>query len=343
MSVVVTTYNILSSAFGNKKAYPKCTEKSLDASRRLVLLKKRLQEFIDGNHVICLQEVSRTWYAELFTFFTTRNYAFICSTYDNRRSDYMGSATAYPHQRYLLTDTKILCIGSTIQDVAKDEEGKHRLQSFTDGIPDNTIIYARSRPNTAIFLTLRTEDAAGKVHDFVVTNYHSPAAFWHDKVKPVITLHNVRYVIEAQRYAGDRSLICVGDFNNPPTSIGYKIITGGDGDIDASYPSDELWSFDDATPITWRNGIVPMREVNSDLEGVVTSQTIRTKLYPKESVEEVFAALWIDYIFYSEGISLKRANNIPSFGENSFGEPISLPTDEEPSDHLPVSASFKLL
>ena len=305
MSVIVTTYNVLSSAFSDKKTYPKCTATSLDPTMRLILLKRRLQEFIDGKHVICLQEVSQTWHAELFTFFSTREYAFICSSYGNRWSDYMGAAIAYPTEHYILTETKILWIGNTIQDVKRCEDGKKRTLPHGEKIPSNIVIYAQMRPNTAIFLALSTKDAAGNVHDFVVANYHSPAAFWHDTVKPVITLHNVRYIIEAQKFAAGKRLICAGDFNNPPVSAGYKIITGVEEGVrgDISYPEDRHWLYDDATPITWRNGIIPMHEVNSDLKTLVTSQTIRKNPQSEEPDKEVFTAMWIDYIFYSDGFS----------------------------------------
>ena len=48
--------------------------------------------------MICLQELSRNWYAELVPFFDSREYILVFASYHNEASGYMGVAMAWPRR-----------------------------------------------------------------------------------------------------------------------------------------------------------------------------------------------------------------------------------------------------
>jgi mRNA deadenylase 3'-5' endonuclease subunit Ccr4 len=331
MEVIVTSYNILCSKYGSKDVYPECSLDDLDPVQRLERLKLRFRKYVEGGHIICLQEVTQTWYGELFTFFSNLGYAFICSGYSNSYADYMGSAIAYPATRYTLLASKICWIGGTIDSVEPEADGKAKRLVMEKGIPNDAILYAIGRPNTAIFLAFE--------QGFAVSNYHVPAAFWNERVRPTITLHAVRYIIEAQKFARGLPLISVGDFNMTPDSTAFKIITRQTVDTTSEYyPRDELWGYVEKDGVlkrpTWSDSILTMQEAYFD-SYVPTCHAIRKDI---SSGKVDLSSMTIDYIFYTaDSIEALEVGKVFPITED-----ISLPTKDEPSDHLPVSLRCRI-
>ena len=95
---IIVTYNVLCQALANKNAFPLATDYQLDPKIRLQKLKTKLDGWIQQHAVICLQEVSRTWYLDLVSFFKGCNYTFIFMSYGIPAADYMGVGIAFPNK-----------------------------------------------------------------------------------------------------------------------------------------------------------------------------------------------------------------------------------------------------
>jgi len=97
-SIKVVTYNILSQAFCNSKAYPEPLYQKdwIDKRKKYKRIEARLDEFIKENCVICLQEVDTPTSCDLHLFFQKRGYTFIFHNYGNWYDGDMGVAIAVP-------------------------------------------------------------------------------------------------------------------------------------------------------------------------------------------------------------------------------------------------------
>lgn len=328
MSDSIVTYNVLcsSESYSSPSSFPACVADFLNPVHRLRVLKTQLLRYIQEGTIICLQEVTETWYSELFVFFTLHNYAFLHSGYSNHWADYMGCSIAYPMAKYAAQTVKILHIGASIPLPFY----KKKLE-YIDRIPNDTIVYARGRPNTALMVAFD--------NGLCIANYHTPAAYWHPSVQPTITLHNVRFIIEAQEFAAGRPLVAVGDFNNIPNSVAYNMIRGLPYNAkDTYYPRNDLWypkntPEDDISKIEWAEGLEPMEDAREGFY-IPTSHSIRTDFTDPEK-PPTLKSLTIDYVFHTPNIVITKLEPIPIFTDD-----ISLPTKINPSDHLPVCVHF---
>ena len=62
----VTTYNVLSSSLGSADYFIKCDPDACDPSKRLPLVKLKLEKEIEKKSIICLQELSIDWIGEYY-------------------------------------------------------------------------------------------------------------------------------------------------------------------------------------------------------------------------------------------------------------------------------------
>ncbi len=318
----IITYNVLSQALANPAYYISCDPKYLDSNYRLELLKNKLQhEMIQEiPTIICLQEISRTWHAELIPFFEQNNYKFVVSSFGSEFGDYCACAIAYPNCLHAIR-CKMIRIGSKIK---KENENIKRNNSIfirilayfaflvyltflliqkcykkKDKISNENPSYlANKKSNTMIYLELEDEitDVMKKEKDktkrFAVATYHMPCAF---KTPKVMELHAFRVLMEVTELSNGLPLVLAGDFNSTPTSSAYNILTNV-ADLKSAY--------DD------HNGnpkITNHSRTSSDLIGFSDC---------------------IDYIFVSSKIEVTYCKYPTSYLPNW------LPDKNEPSDHL---------
>ena len=111
-SVRVATYNVLSSHLGGADYFTSCKPEHLDASARLVTLKKKLDAEIESKAVICLQEISTPWACLLHVYFASKGYHMVTGLYGNKFNGY--AMVVYPSavvklSCYFLLPTVYVC------------------------------------------------------------------------------------------------------------------------------------------------------------------------------------------------------------------------------------------
>jgi hypothetical protein len=195
--ISIFQYNVLSS--GLSKGYynfPNRLNQTLD------LIESRL----DDNPIICLQEVSRSWYKHLFNFFSNRNYNIIYDSYGNYKNDYMGVSVAYSNDIYKLNNKEIVHIGSCV--------------NTNELINSYSYTFAKERPNTSIFTNFSTLYSK---KTFNLSTYHMPCAYWNPKV---MKLHTNTLIKETQVFSNknNSNMIIAGDFNFTPDTLCYKMM-----------------------------------------------------------------------------------------------------------------------
>lgn len=134
--IKITTYNVLSSKLGGPgyllsknsivcillnpiymfiscRYYTSCRPEWLDVGYRFRKLKEKLDVHTSLSSVICLQELSLDWTAELHPYFAEKNYYLITTQYGNKFNGYMGVGIAIPLVKYALEDVNITKISDT--------------------------------------------------------------------------------------------------------------------------------------------------------------------------------------------------------------------------------------
>jgi mRNA deadenylase 3'-5' endonuclease subunit Ccr4 len=310
--ISVYQYNVLSQTLANPSFMTGCKLEDLDPNLRLWKTLALLEEPINNEAIICLQEVSKTWYGNLHDFFSNHNYKIIHHSYGKMMSDSMGVAIAYPSNKYSTNNTSISQIGSTIQVPPPPILNTYtRFTNWYNGILRCIPIikyyaprykkrfcpyeYAKGKSNTSIMTTFCVKSTDQR---FCLATYHMPCAFW---APTVMELHTKKLIEEMDNYKGKYPVIISGDFNFQPDSSSYKIMT-------KRYKS----SYKELTG-----------------EDPITNQTQTVNNY------KLFKAP-LDYIFYNE-----RFHPI-DVKEVIIPDRVSLPDKNNPSDHAPLYATLEL-
>ena len=233
--------------------------------------------------------------------------------------------------------------------------------------PRDPLGYSRGRKNTCVSVLLRPVaggsgsggsgggggggDGDGGVDDqsgcFWFSTYHMPCAFW---APPIMTVHAALVAQHVQKLAaggggdggggGDDGgvrapttpLILAGDFNFYPKLPQYELYQRGSLEeghpaCPQSYPEGLAWRPTLAAPLAsayaLRNGEEPAF-TNFCISGHQTR------------FEET-----LDYIFVSEdSVGVTATTALPS--AEDYADVVSLPTEEEPSDHLLIGATLEI-
>lgn len=346
MSIKIIQYNILCQKLANPN-YHKCKPEDLEEKKRWENIVDRLMSYIDGNCIICLQEISQTWCGKMYDLFISQNYGFIYSSYGSQSNDYMGVAIAYPTKIYNTSNTQIINIGSKIKIPTKEpkifykklvtaswENLNYYLGKCWISYCKNTYDrlqkdkfdcwnYSRKRNNAAIVTTF-TDLVTKK--QFVVSTYHMPCTYWQPRVS---TIHVVHLFKTLHQYAGNIPIIVGTDANITPNSYQYKLATEGTIDIkNSQHPQ-----FDNDL-VAWVNDFKPMKSAYKILN------TIEPRFTNKSSTlhtNGIFSDT-LDYIFFTGNIEPTYTMDIPEYDDN-----VILPNDDEPSDHIPIGASFEFV
>ncbi len=380
MSIVnVVSYNVLSSSLCSPSHFVATSPAHCSSAYRLPLVMAKLTDLMDKNCIICLQEVSLAWASALTHFFAQQNYTFVVSNYGNWSNGYMGVGIAFPRARYTLAGVDITCVADTkpggwrapkpkTVDVAEES----RLAVFTGWLTrlgqffstvglaarkmaqlddrqekrESPWAYAASRQNRVVSLRLMPMFPE---HEFVVSTYHMPCAFW---APSVMTIHAGLLMQHVQGlFGGHLPYIVAGDFNIKPSSPLYSLFTKGalpakvDDPADpvvhglATLPDEPCFVGDVWNPVEWKRGTVTSAYAeHKGIEPPFTNHAM-TKGMTKPFTET------LDYIFYGAGETKQIAClDVVDLGETCKAimqtSTASLPTAAEGSDHLLIAAEL---
>jgi mRNA deadenylase 3'-5' endonuclease subunit Ccr4 len=307
----ILQYNVLCSHLSSPKHFLGYSPEDLDPDRRLERLKAKLSPLLDGHTVITLQEVSRTWYAQLIPFLETHCYTIIHSPNGYYFNDYMGCAILVPQSK-LITRCEIRRVGDVIFSTTSPTSAfymlclrllimicgwfwfaatlKTRLEKVQSAkLYRRFTEDARRRENTLIYLEFGDQYPA-------LATYHMPCAY---KIPEVMELHVKGLLAILRTLRGSKDLILSGDFNLEPNSPLYQLILE---DFQSAYhpelqPSSTCFSVTANNPKGWSG--------------------------------------WIDHIFVSSKIQVSSVIPVPNKLERL------LPNADEPSDHIMIGACIK--
>ena len=172
--------------------------------------------------------------------------------------------------------------------------------------------------------------------EFWVGNYHMPCVFW---CPPVMVIHSSLVAQKIQALAGGNTpYMLAGDFNIVPGSVPYALLTEG------TLEQDPALTF----PDEWRptSKLVPMQsayQVAHREEPVFTNYA-----FSGGAMTETFAET-LDYVFFGKGQQSKTELQV--VGADSMDEVCahvreteqSLPSLQEPSDHLELKVDFVIV
>lgn len=321
----LTTYNILSTEYAEPSFYHKCNPVHLETSYRWGKLMEKLINEIKYEAIICLQEVSLNWSSLLYPFFNENNYYVIFDPYGKMKSNFMGLMIAIP-TKYKLKQTKFICIGNELGKITTSLTTSISLTDYWN--------IAINRDNRLMFIKLEINKKI-----FCVANYHMPCV---QDTDVVIGAHAALIIQYCEQLSDGSPFIITGDFNIKPDNQIYKKMcyTYDDNDNNDNKKQQQI-SFSDIIGdqpnyfINW----IPI--ISKKLKSAYYEKYGTEPLYTHYSftkTTEPFCAT-LDYIFYSDIPNFKLDNVVEL--PKTIPESLSFPDKNEPSDHLPVSCTFK--
>jgi 2',5'-phosphodiesterase len=323
MALFVYNYNLLSTKLCDPSWHYNCKEESLTTTSRWKLLRLRLEAQVILNSICCFQELSEEWISLLTPFFFSHGYTFI---YD---SVFLGVGISFPTKVYNLQSMNIVCIGAMLKKECKvkySPPSQWMLIRFFTLIKscftkvstevEDPWFTAVKKQNRYVNLTLQQEESK---RSFNIFTYHMPCAF---RTPALMNIQSTTLLHTIQKASPDLPYILAGDFNSTPDSDVYNIITTG---FLPYFPRSTTYSktlkFCEIKP-----SISAYKEVNGAEPDYTNYSHTKTMPLPFRNTT--------DYI-YSRGFIprtvLKLRDDIPTS---------TFPNTEEPSDHLPLGASF---
>ena len=342
MTIKVISYNILSPFLCHDGEFIGYNAGHLQWQSRKQLLFNYLQKWIEDSPIICLQEISFNWKGKLEEFFRKNNYTFFTMNYGHKSNGFFGVGIAIPDQ-YSIKNTEYLHMGSIInanppehiynwfyqqkQTERKKEEDKlsfvdrvaflmeELVESKEDEIQkiQDTINEAKNRNNFAIGLTLETKDEVPK--QFMIYNYHMPCTF----KKPVIQAMHIDAIKKLIIKNKQVPTIFAGDFNVTPDSDGYNYLT-------SPFLQDEHRIY---IPVGNHSDIA----LKSAFKEIGKEEPNFTCFSHTKFGGEFKNTL--DYIFFHGSLQASEA-------ERLILTSTKMPNQSNPSDHLPLTATFQL-
>jgi len=351
----VASYNVLSSHLSQPWYFWHNNPEDLTPGTRLKRVLKKLQPMVQRGAIICLQECSTDWTSLLHAFFQRRGYYFVASHYGRRFNGYMGVGIAFPSSRYDLASAlnKRVSEGKDWADIQRPAvpaasngvlpvlmdqvgyfgspmlfQGRRGLGEGDDEQEQPAIDvwdYSRERENTMVALKLRPRQGENKT--FTVATYHMPCAYWAPKV---MVIHAALAAQCALRFADGQPLVLAGDWNFKPGAAPYQLLTTGAlPEAHPAHPGRRAGE-------SWR--------VDAGLQGLRSAYAERNPggepeftnyAWTKDDTDPFIGT--IDYIFVSQSAEVLSVGRLPAIRSC----PSPLPTSEEPSDHLMLSARLR--
>jgi 2',5'-phosphodiesterase len=114
-TIRVATYNILSDKLSRHSHFSHCAPEDCDPETRLLRIKEKLRMEMDQNSIICLQEVSRHWSAELVPFLDENDYQYAVGCSGGQFNGYMGQCLAWPRGKFKVEAVDVTRISDTVE------------------------------------------------------------------------------------------------------------------------------------------------------------------------------------------------------------------------------------
>ena len=342
----VVTYNVLSSSLAPPTTFKHCDPRDLEGPVRLNRVLLKLEEPVRAGAIICLQEISLAWAGPLHGFFARRGFHLVYASYGGRHNGYMGVGLAYPTDTFEAIDVSLERISDTRAWPMGRREGPfkalrelgERLRRvwkilFPPGRSDkvNPWEYSRERRNVLIFTRLISRINGSRL---CLGTYHMPCAYWSP---PVMLIHSALVVSRFQDLARGDDAVLAGDFNILPGSECYELITKGGGPAGAGGDGGSLPARapDGTVAAKWMPTLVqPMKSAYAEKLGAEPDFTNFAQVLDDDPFVET-----LDYLFCSPQCEVVDVVRLPDRG--AVAGPF--PTRLEPSDHILLGATFRLL
>jgi mRNA deadenylase 3'-5' endonuclease subunit Ccr4 len=298
-------------------------------------LKQKLDGEVAKDAIICLQEVSVTCAGSLHSYFASKDYHFVTGLYGNKFNGYMGVGVAVPLTKYVIEGVDITRVADTKKMVRKPQE--HSIIKLARRLLLNPLMDllralglfrpafkpfddALKRMNQMVTLKVRPKNSPSS-SPFVVGTYHMPCMFQYPAVMMIHCALSAQHI---QRYAGDLPFVFTGDFNIKPKDPMYRLLTSGT--IDAQEPARPVNEPGDV----WSPLVQPMRSAYVEKNGSEPPFTNWAKVKDDPPFIDT-----LDYLFLSPHWKVAAVEPLPEVQG-------PLPVEEEPSDHLLISATLDL-
>lgn len=349
MELTVVTFNVLSSELSSGASFPLCDKEDLCPINRLEALKRMLTDWMRAGIIVCLQEVSREWHAQLLPLVRKCGYTMIWSSYGHKKTGYMGVAILYS-ETFELEDMADVAVANEAKWPRKDIPAPSwywpdwrawRVAKYMGVVtPDlhDDVADSAWRTNTALMVRLRmrikprVDEGWELGRSFVIATYHMPCAF---KYQGVMMLHAAAVTKQLFQFARENPAILAGDFNFTPREPPYEIVTTG------APASSSLYDFVHDNPQLNKGHVsvgIPLRSVQDErcapLAFTCYSQTAFRGGEPSK-----FKGV-IDHIFMTAEWEYKQGSPSVQDVPAEYGK--SLPCALMPSDHIPVNATLYL-
>lgn len=355
--VSVVSYNVLSPQLGLPDDFYMSPLAAMNPKRRFSSVLAKIKPHVSRGAVICLQEVNESWSGKLYVWFAKRRYRMISSQYHRHFTGHMGVAIAFPIRFDIQSLQYVRPTDPPRFPVVADGQVVASVNGSASPVACKTGLdyKLRSTINVALFIRLRkrikrkasdTLSVAGAPSlsqhvSFSVVTYHFPCEFRDPQYMTAVAGMLLK---KASAFAGREPLIIAGDFNSTPDTAAYGVMTTGfpvSSDKKEDFSKlhvfgNRLFSFDegDAAP-SCSYKLSSVYKLKHGKEPDFTNYS-RRRLHG--GAEHHFRGT-IDYIFVSKHWSVERVMGLPSA---SGLEVQSYPCEQEPSDHVLISASLSL-
>lgn len=355
LTLDVVSYNVLCSHLCKEEDLPRCDPNALHPASRRLRLRSKLVHHMQNDRILCLQELSRSWYANMLPYFTGHGYTVVPGLYGNAHNGYMGVAVAYPTARYTLLAAatsrvadgaawprreKPVSASAAVYVASRAWDWLSSWATWGWGgdaakkpAPvEDEVERARSRQNVLVLLHMRCLRSGD---EFVVGTYHMPCAFdWPDQMRlhaAAVVNHSLAFAEREDAEGVMYPLVLAGDFNFKPGSDCYRIVT--EGRLTDEEENDTLSRCPGLDAAKHLRTPTPLKSAYVTARGEEPAFTIHS--YAEWSGKPNAFTGTLDYIFHSGHFDEVAADALPD-SPDVFATP--LPTEEEPSDHLLIRA-----
>ncbi|UJR10952.1 hypothetical protein I4U23_015137 [Adineta vaga] len=325
MTFHLVSYNLLVPLYAEQvDYYNKSDPKYLQTAYRWNLIENQLEREIatHKNTIVCLQELCLSLLPKLELFFRRLNYSLFYNLYGGEWNDYMGVGIAIPLSMQL-NEISYIKIGDYIRSVCKQRETTtNSNQDNSDQSTDEIINpweRAMDRTNTLICLRVTIES-----RPLCISTYHMPCLY---KYPDTMAIHASIVKDLVFQFATGDNLILAGDFNFEPWTACYGELTK------TGFPENYF-------PKSKHFDIMYKPKTDQILKSAYREKNGSEPAYTNYSCtsEPSDYTGTLDYIFFAGQMIVENVLELPDY---PIGK--AYPDETNPSDHLMIAASFRLL
>lgn len=312
-NVIIITYNILSSKYGNNKGFPKNIQEYLYKEYRWEKIKGQLIIWMEKKAIICLQEVCDYFRELIMELCDNLDYSYKFNKYGGKKSGNMGVMTIYPSNYQVLAEFNGKLGQNSSNNRVKRAYNKAIIIKFKL-VCDNKSKYNVDSNVVYKYIT--------------VGNYHMPCLYKYPIIQKELLISYIKKVKSIASCNKKCSpFVLAGDFNMSDLEDKYTdLIINNELSIPVSYiPSDYS--------AVCRDGV-------SFTNGTLTTNVFNNGKY--------FAGV-LDYILISNTLSFVSYEVLYTCDDNDDGIPINpdnnlplLPNQYNPSDHIPIITNIDI-